>query len=249
MRFVRGKRPEGGVPRPFPQVSATGRLTQHQVAAIAIACLTLVVGCAAFALVKEETVAASDARLFDQSQAIDRSAAMNGYIEPDDSAGPARSRISDALFMARSAAAMKPSRERLHLLDQALFIVEEARTVRPHWGEAALVRAYILQQRSGSDDPATVDAIVESYRYAPFMQLSAVWRSGIVMENWARVDNDTRNRVIDEAVAISMADRKAQIAIFGFARNSPAYAPLMLGWYRAQLGRSRRATGQSAPVE
>lgn len=227
----------------------TGRLTQHQVAAIAIICLVLVMGCASFALLKEEAVEVSDTRLFDQSQAINRNGVTNGYVEASDPANPARARISDALFMARSAAMIQASPERRRILDNALLTVEEARTVRPHWGEAALVRAYILQQRSGSSDPATIDAIVESYRHAPFMRLSAVWRIGIVMDNWERVDNDTRNRTIDEAVAMSMGDRKAQIAIFGLARHSPAYAPLMLGWYRAQLGRSGRATGQSAAMK
>lgn len=221
----------------------TGRLTQSQIAAFAVTCIALIVGCSAFALFKEEMVETSDSRLFDQSRAIDRDDAMGSPILSIDPTEPARARVSDALFMARSAATMRPSPERDHILDKALFTVEEARAIRPHWGEAALVRAFILQQKSGINDQSVVDAIAESYRYAPFMKLSAVWRIGIVMTNWARADNDTRNRMIDEAVAISVADRKAQIAIFGFARNSPAYAPLMLGWYRAQLGRAGRSAG------
>jgi hypothetical protein len=212
-------------------------------ATVAIACLTLVIGCSTLVLLKEEAVEVSDTRLFDQSRAIDRSDVVDGQMVFDDPSEPARARISDALFMARSTATMKPSPRRHRLLDKALSTVEEARAVRPHWGEAALVRAFILQQKSGSIDQTVVNAVAESYRYAPFMKLSAVWRIGIVMNNWSRVDDGTRNQMIDEAVALSIADRKAQIAIFGLARNSPAYAPLMLGWYRARLGRTERSAG------
>ncbi len=227
-------------PRAHGVKAAIARLSRGQLAVMTVVILASIIGLAALVLLNESRVADSDRRLFDQSRAIDRNGTIDGAILAGDPSDPARARVSDALSMARAAATMPPSPQRLQLLDEALALVEEARVARPHWGEASIVRAFTLQQRNGEFSPATIDAIAESYRFAPYLKLSAVWRSGIVMANWDRMDGATRNRMMEEAIAISLADRKAQVEIFAHARQSPAYTPLMSRWYRAQVGRFRR---------
>ncbi|CAH0356471.1 MAG: hypothetical protein WA085_10095 [Sphingobium sp.] len=90
-----------------------------------------------------------------------------------------------------------PSR-RAHLA-LANALVERAINARPAWGEAWVVKTYILFLEYGPNDPATLNAYAASLKSAPYLRDSAYWRIRFGAVHWNKLDRTTRERVLNEA--------------------------------------------------
>lgn len=185
---------------------------------------------------REHAVAAADAGLKTQELALARSdsVAESSTVAVDAGSQP-RLLLSDAIYRARaiqSTGGVGRDNDLAALSRQ----VDLAIDARPHWAQAWVVKAYIesLRPRSGHLQ-ASLAALSRSYSDAPFLRDASGWRVTYGMAQWESLDSFVRNRVIEEAAWLSRVDPDVRRAIFGHARATRAYEPLVLRWRELRM--------------
>ncbi|GLI97812.1 hypothetical protein [Sphingobium sp. BS19] len=185
---------------------------------------------------REHAVATADAGLKTQELALARgdSVTERSSIAVDAGSQP-RLLLSDAIYRARaiqSTGVMGRDNDLASLSRQ----VDLAIDARPHWAQAWVVKAYIESLRPRSSHlQASLAALSRSYSDAPFLRDASGWRVTYGMAQWESLDGFVRNRVIEEAVWLSRVDPDVRRAIFGAARATRAYEPLVLRWRELRL--------------
>jgi hypothetical protein len=177
------------------------------------------------------------------------SAAVALTVTPPTSAAP-RVHLYHAVVLARAAGVEPdPSRRRL-LLSQATSSIRYAERERPDWGRAALVEAYIGRQRhAGVLDAQALDALSRSFRFTPYLADAGPWRVGAGFASWSRLDEQTRERVLNEAVWLGRDSATLRPLLFAAARSSPAYEAFNIRWLENRRGDAdvAVATDRAAP--
>jgi hypothetical protein len=152
-------------------------------------------------------------------------------LDAPNTAAPARLLITDALYNARIASALKPGPQRTNLLARARRDVEAARLRRPRWGDAWMLSAFIdsLQSPAMSEDERL--AIIRSYIDAPLLHEGGLWRATRGLAYWNSFPRSTQEDIVSESAwllnGVSPEERQA---LFGAARRSPAYAQVFQRW-------------------
>jgi hypothetical protein len=148
-----------------------------------------------------------------------------------DGGGPlssTRLKVFDALFLARQASAA-PLANRGALLDRADALLSVAITQRPGFAQATLVQAYLSGVRHGGADPAIGALLKRSYRESPFLKGEGEWRIRYAVAHWLQIDDDLRDRVIEEAVWLSMLSKSGMVHISLIFVGTPAFAEYQRG--------------------
>jgi hypothetical protein len=133
-----------------------------------------------------------------------------------------RLKVLDALILARRASAA-PLASRAALLDRAGALLVAARTERPGFAQATLVEAYLSGVRNGGADPAIMALLTCSYRESPFLKDGGEWRIRYAVGHWAQLDLDLRDRVIEEAVWLSLLSKSGMVHISLIFVGTPAF--------------------------
>lgn len=137
---------------------------------------------------------------------------------------PARVFLLQAMSIARSAADIRDPSERQPLLSLARRYLDEARDVRPHWGEYWIVKAYIESLASNDFSTTERDALIQSYLDAPFLQTAGLWRTPRAMAQWRDFPPFAQKRIVEEAVVlIRTSDYPEKKLLLATTRNSDAY--------------------------
>lgn len=218
-------------PRQGDQASArrvaTGVLV---VCAVAIACSLLV-------LRQEYIVADAEARLDVVNAAIASGDVPNIGTQDMAIDGPPRALLARALTLAR-AAQLEPegSEDRVLLLDRALGQTQSIESERPYWSEAWATRAFVQSLRLGPEAADVRNALDRSYRDAPYLSRAGAWRVGYGFRYWSDLDDQTRDRMLNEAVWLARSSPTMLDSILALARQSPGYRAYIVRWLTARQG-------------
>lgn len=185
-------------------------------------------------VMRQESVAADlDTRLDRQSGMMSRGEAeTHGLPPPLPFAAPARAYLSDALYCSRAAAAAAARGvERKKLLARAAADARTATTIRPHWGEAWVVRAFVDMLDAGRFTPTSRAALSRSYGDAPLLQNAGVWRVKMGLAYWDQFTPLVQQRIVEETVwLLQVTPPETRDFLFDTARDSPAYRSIFLRW-------------------
>lgn len=154
---------------------------------------------------------------------------LGGYV-PLGPGHTARARLLNALILSARAHAAPVGGQRDALLAGAETWLRPALGVRPHWGEAQVVAAYVAANREGPETPAALAALQRSYADAPFLPDAAQWRVTYGMAFWPRLPNATRKRVVGEAIWLAHVAPTKRRLMFELARGSEGYIPFSRAW-------------------
>ena len=141
----------------------------------------------------------------------------------DDPLSSARLKVFDALSLARQASAA-PLANRSALLDRAEALLAIAIVQRPGFAQATLVQAYLVGVRNGGEDPAIGALLKRSYGESPFLKGEGEWRIRYAVAHWAQIDDELRDRVIEEAVWLSNLSKSGLVHINLIFIGTPAFA-------------------------
>lgn len=155
----------------------------------------------------------------------------NDALNPLPAAAPARVLLADALYLAREAAPRLPDARRRAMIERARYDVRQLLDIRPHWGEAWIVMAYLDSLSSSSFGSAEANAIAHSYLDAPLIPDAGMWRVERGLANFDAFPVAMQSRIVDETVwLIRNKDGPARTALFQMARESDAYRDVFLRW-------------------
>jgi hypothetical protein len=207
----------------------------------------VVIALAATVLIREARVSAAVARV-DRQMRDEAAAPLLAELPPATADRPARAMLADALLLARWAEGRPLSDpERQRRLEEADRLATRAARSRPYWGEAWSVTAFAraLAAPGGAGGESADRALAESYRATPFLRYSADWRVSYGLRAYDRLDPVSRSRIIDEAAWLLRNEGPQRRAVLSAARQSAAYAPVMLRWRLLRI--ARRRVGRMAP--
>jgi hypothetical protein len=86
------------------------------------------------------------------------------------------------------------------------------------------VRAYLDYLKYGEADSVTMRAYARSLRFSPYLKDAAIWRIRYGAAVWDKLSEDTRRRMIDEAVWFSRLSSGGFLAVVLALPNEPARA-------------------------
>lgn len=170
--------------------------------------------------------AAREGRIYVASDGIAGGSPRPGERATVDSDGPlssTRLKVFDALSLARQASAA-PLANRGTLLDRAEALLAAATAQRPGFAQATLVQAYLNGVRNGGGDPAIRALLKRSYGESPFLKGEGEWRIRYAVAHWAQIDDELRDRVIEEAVWLSNLSKSGLVHINLIFIGTPAFA-------------------------
>ena len=149
-------------------------------------------------------------------------------INSDDPLSSARLMVFDALSLTRQASAA-PLEDRAALLERAEALLASASAQRPGFAQATLVQAYLSGVRGSGADPAIRVLLKRSYRESPFLKGEGEWRIRYAVAHWVQIDNELRDRVIEEAIWLSLLSKSGMVHISLIFVGTPAFAQYQRG--------------------
>ncbi|BBC70953.1 conserved hypothetical protein [Altererythrobacter sp. B11] len=164
---------------------------------------------------------------------------------PDEPSASPRVLIQAALYRARLAeAATGPLRAQR--LVEAQNYIDRALAKQPQWGEGQIVAAYVAALKGDSEAGALDRALALSYRYAPYLRDSALFRLQLGLPRWAELPPDTREHLIDEAVWFARLEPEAREVVIMNIRGSGAYRSFLRRWYEVRSLDADLASGRAS---
>lgn len=157
---------------------------------------------------------------------------------------PARARASYALALAVQAQRLANGPARHALLSRASVHSRAMLAANDQWAEAHVIAAFIASLRPLPNDQDIRQALIRSYRLAPFLPGGTGWRMQFGLAHWSRLPPDVQGAVANETVAIARLDPVRKPAIFEMVRSSAGYAAFLTRWHvvRSQDADRARAT-------
>jgi hypothetical protein len=150
-------------------------------------------------------------------------AAARGDLAPSDACAPECSeRVRVALARITTDRALRtPSPD---ARNPDLDVVVAA---RPYWPKALVEHAYWLSVRQ-PNSPATIAAIADSYRAAPFSRDAALWRVAQVAAGWRAAPPALRAQALAEVEWYQGIDGPSRAAMSDIIAGSPVEVALMI---------------------